>query len=71
MNIIKVLKQETVGQTLLDFWLKVDCTENIVNIVHITKKGAHLNTSGKYYIHNETKNDNQINDKIEFWIFFI
>jgi hypothetical protein len=47
----------------------VDCTENIMN-VHITKNGALLNTWGKYYIHNETKNDNQINDKIEFWIIF-
>jgi len=54
------------ARLLIESNYSLDCTENIVNIVHMTKKGAHLNTSGKYYIHNETKNDNQINDKIEY-----
>jgi hypothetical protein len=36
----------------------VDCIENMMNVIHSTKQGGHLNTSEKCYICNETKNDN-------------
>ena len=37
--------------------------ENIVDIISITNKGKILNTLEKFYIHQETSIDNQINDK--------
>ena len=37
--------------------------DNIMEILHITKKGRTMDTIEKYYIYKETKNGNQINDK--------
>jgi hypothetical protein len=36
--------------------------ENIMDVLHVTGKGK-MNTMEKYYIHRETKQNNQINDK--------
>ena len=35
---------------------------DIMEILHITKKGGMMNTLERFYIYNETKLDNQIND---------
>jgi hypothetical protein len=37
--------------------------EEIMKIVHITKKGKLMSTLERFYIYNETKKNNQINDK--------
>ena len=34
-----------------------------MNIIHLSKRGSHLNTMEKFYIYKETKMDNQSNDK--------
>ena len=34
-----------------------------MDILHVTKKGEMMNTLERFYIYNETKLDNQINDK--------
>jgi hypothetical protein len=39
---------------------------NIMDIIHIEKKGRMLDTLKKYYIYRETKYGNQINDKLTF-----
>jgi tRNA U38,U39,U40 pseudouridine synthase TruA len=38
--------------------------ENIMNVIHIEKKGRMLDTLQKYHIYKETKMGNQINDKL-------
>jgi hypothetical protein len=38
-------------------------TENIMDVVYITNKGIHMNTTDKFYKHKEIRVDNQINDK--------
>jgi hypothetical protein len=43
------------ARLLIESNYSVDCIENIMNIVHITKKGAHMSTSEEYYIRNETQ----------------
>jgi hypothetical protein len=35
-----------------------------MDVIHVTGKGIMMNTMEKYYIHRETKLDNQINDKL-------
>jgi len=35
----------------------------IVQILHFQHKGTHMNTLERYYIHKETANNNQLNDK--------
>ena len=37
--------------------------ENIMEVLHITKKGNMMNTLERFHIYNVTKLDNQINDK--------
>ena len=37
--------------------------ENIMDILYLTNKGNHMNTVKKHYIHNETQNATQLNDK--------
>jgi len=37
--------------------------ENIMEILHITRKCKMMNTLERFHIHNKTKLDNQINDK--------
>jgi len=39
---------------------------NIMDIIHIEKKGKMLDTLEKYYIYRERQNGNQINDKFTF-----
>ena len=36
---------------------------DIMEILHVTRKGSKMNTVERFNIHNETKLDNQINDK--------
>jgi hypothetical protein len=38
--------------------------ENIMEILHTTTTGRMLNTLEKFYIYKETKNNNQINDRL-------
>jgi hypothetical protein len=38
--------------------------ENIVDIVHITGKGRMMNAIESFHIYNETKANNQINDRL-------
>jgi len=38
-------------------------TDDIMEVLYITKKGRTMDTIEKYYIYNETKNGNQINYK--------
>jgi len=38
--------------------------EDIMEVVHTTKKGKKLNTLESFHIYKETKNGNQINDKM-------
>ena len=37
--------------------------ENIVEVLHIIKKGSMMNTLERFHIYNVTKLDSQINDK--------
>jgi hypothetical protein len=37
--------------------------EDIMNVIHLRKKGSHLNTMEKFCIYTETKMDNRLNDK--------
>jgi hypothetical protein len=35
----------------------------IMDILHVTSKGTMMNTVERFHIYNETKNENQINDR--------
>ena len=37
--------------------------EEIMDVLHVKKKGNMMNTLERFHIYNETKSDNQINDK--------
>jgi len=37
--------------------------ENIMNVIHLMKKGGPMNILDSFCFHTETKNNNQINDK--------
>ena len=50
-------------QRLLDNRHAIGQTENIMEILHVKKKASMINTPERFYINNETKIDNQINDK--------
>lgn len=47
-------------QTFWGHYIPSKCQD----ILYITDKGRHKNTTEKYYIHKETKNGNQINNKV-------
>ena len=38
-------------------------TENITQIFYYQKKGPHLNTMERFYVHKQAAADNQLNDK--------
>jgi hypothetical protein len=38
--------------------------EDIMDVIHITRKGRMLNGLGSFHIYKETKNNKQINDKL-------
>jgi hypothetical protein len=38
----------------------------IMEVIHVAKKGKMLDTLEKFYIYKETKHGNQINDKLTF-----
>jgi hypothetical protein len=40
--------------------------EDIMSIKHYDKKGKHLDTMERFYMYQETKNNNQLNDKHTF-----
>jgi hypothetical protein len=48
---------------LLDLNHPLGTLEQAMTILHTTKKGRMLNTIEKYYIYEETHNDNQLNDR--------
>lgn len=48
---------------LFDMGHTIRLAENIMDILHLTNKGNHMNTVKKHYIHNETQNATQLNDK--------
>ena len=54
------------AQHLLDESYSFGPTTNIMDIIHIEKKGRMLDTLEKYYIYRETQYGNQINDKFTF-----
>lgn len=51
------------AQHLLDNKHSIGSMENIMEILHITRKRKMMNTLERFHIYNETKLDNQINDK--------
>jgi hypothetical protein len=51
------------AQHLLDNKYSIGSMENIMEILHITRKRKMTNTLESFRIYNETKLDNQINDK--------
>jgi hypothetical protein len=50
-------------QHLLDNKHSIGTMLDIMEILHVTKKGGIMNTLGKFHIYNEIKLDSQINDK--------
>jgi hypothetical protein len=42
----------------------MDSIDIIIDIIHITSKGKMMDTIEKFYIHRETKFNDQINDKL-------
>ena len=61
-----LLAVECVTQHVLDEGHSFGPMTNIMDIIHIEKKGRMLDTLEKYYIYRETQNGNQINDKLTF-----
>jgi len=51
------------AQHLLDNKHYIGTMEDIMEILHVTKKGGIMNTLEKFHIYNEIELDNQINDK--------
>jgi hypothetical protein len=58
--------------TYYTFKKSTDRMENITGILHIINKGKLINALARFHIDNETKPDNQINDKntVRPYIFF-
>ena len=54
------------AQNLLDNKHNIGPIVDILEILHIRKKGKMMNTLENFYIHKETKMNNQINDKVTF-----
>jgi hypothetical protein len=54
------------AQHVLDKGHSFSPMTNIMDKIHIEKKGKMLETLEKYYIYRETQNGNQINDKFTF-----
>jgi len=54
------------AQHVLDEGYSFGPMTNIMDIIHIEKKGRMLDTLGKCYIYRETQYGNQINDKLTF-----
>jgi hypothetical protein len=52
------------AQHLLENRHAIGPTENIMDIINITNKGKMMDTLERFYIYNETKSNNQINDKL-------
>jgi hypothetical protein len=50
-------------QHLLDNKHSIGTMEDIMEILHVTKKGVIMNTLVKFHIYNEIKLDSKINDK--------
>ena len=50
-------------QHLLDNRHTIAPMEDIMEVLHIKKKGNMMNTPERFHVYNETKIDNQINDK--------
>jgi hypothetical protein len=44
---------------LIEKDISLDLIQNIIKVVHLICKGNHINNLAKYYIHTETKCDNQ------------
>jgi len=51
-------------QHLIDNKHAIGKMEDIMEVVHMTKKGKKLNTLESFHIYKETKASNQINDKL-------
>jgi hypothetical protein len=52
------------AQHLIDNRHGIGPMQDIMDIVHITRKGRMMDTLEKFYIFRETKLNNQINDKL-------
>jgi hypothetical protein len=57
------LKPELFAKHLLERNHPPGTLEQTMSILHTTKKGRMLNTIEKYYIHEDTYYDNQLNDR--------
>ena len=63
-NISVIINMETKNQNLQKKKnLLENKHENVMDILHITNKGKMMNTLERFHIYNETKIDNQLNDK--------
>jgi len=51
-------------QHLLDNGHAIGNMEEIMKIIHVTRKGRMLNTLETFHLYKETKAENQINDKL-------
>ena len=51
---------------LLDTQHTLKPIEECMTVLHITRKGSMLNTLERFYIHQATQNDSQLNDKNTF-----
>jgi hypothetical protein len=51
------------AQHLLDNSQSIAAIESIMNVLYTTNKGRLLDTVERFYIYNETRKNNQINDK--------
>ena len=52
------------AQHLLENKYSIDSIDKIMDIIHMTRKGKMMDTIEKFYIYQETKLNNQINDKL-------
>jgi predicted transcriptional regulator len=52
------------AQHLLEKGHAIGKMEDIMKVIHVTRKGRMLNTSESFHIYKETKAENQINDKL-------
>jgi len=57
-------RRSTFAQHLLEKGHAIGKIEEIMKIIHVTRKGRMLNTLESFHIYKENKAENQINDKL-------
>ena len=58
------MEKSKFAQHLLDSRHSIVPMENIMEFLHINKRGSMMTTLERFHIYNVTKLDNQINDKV-------